>query len=178
MSGDDQRPIRTGATHATVGAGAPSLQRWGREPQAKPIRARSASEGPATRCGPYRRGGCQHCGQEISGNDSYEYLGQTLCEDCYLDLRYPAKSCDPWAVYTATRTRESQGLTGAEGLTGLQKTVYEYIKEKGKVTAEELMVKLNLSEPEMKTQVAALRHSELVKGQKDGDKVYLVPFDA
>ena len=121
---------------------------------------------------------CDKCGQEISSDDSYEYLRQTLCEDCYLDFRYPAKACDPWAVYTATRTRESQGLKGAEGLTGLQKTIYEHIKQRGRITAEGLMAKLNLSESELKPQLAALRHSELVKGQKDKDKVYLVPFDS
>ena len=35
---------------------------------------------------------------------------------------------------------------------------------------------LRLSEPEMQRQLATLRHCELVKGHKEHDKVYLVPF--
>ncbi len=38
------------------------------------------------------------------------------------------------------------------------------------------MKKFNLTEPEMKTQLAVLRHCELVKGRKEGNKIYLVPF--
>ncbi len=66
---------------------------------------------------------CNRCGRGVSAENSYQYLGETLCEDCYIDIRYPAKACNPWAVYSATRSRESQGLKGAEGLTDLQKAV-------------------------------------------------------
>jgi NMD protein affecting ribosome stability and mRNA decay len=41
---------------------------------------------------------CKRCGREISDNERYEYGGETLCEDCYINVRYPMKSCDPWAV--------------------------------------------------------------------------------
>ena len=121
---------------------------------------------------------CERCGQDISKEDSYEYLSQTFCEDCYLDFRYPPTACDPWAVYSATRTRESQGLKGSEGLTELQKSIYEHIKGKGKVTAEEILAKFNLTESELKTQLATLRHLELTKGRKEKDRVYLVPFNS
>ena len=57
---------------------------------------------------------CKRCGWEISDKEEYEYLGETLCEDCYIDIRYPAKACDPWAVYSATISREILGLKGAE----------------------------------------------------------------
>ena len=53
---------------------------------------------------------CDRCGREVSADDSYQHLGKTLCEDCYIDIRYPAKACDPWTVYTATRSRETLGL--------------------------------------------------------------------
>ena len=119
---------------------------------------------------------CKRCHREVSNGQSYEHLGETLCEDCYIDIRYPAKACDPWAVYSATRSRESSGLKGAEGLTDLQKAIYEFVREKGKMTKEDIMKNFNLTEPEMQTQLAMLRHCELVKGHKEGDKVYLVPF--
>jgi recombinational DNA repair protein (RecF pathway) len=119
---------------------------------------------------------CARCGREIQETESYQHLGQTLCEDCYIDMRNPPKACDPWAVYSATRLRQSQGNTGSEGLTEIQKTLYEFIREKRKVTREELIHHFNLKEIELQTHLAILRHCELVKGHKEGDRVYLVPF--
>ena len=120
---------------------------------------------------------CNRCGSEISQNESYDYFGETLCEDCYIDARYPAKACDPWAVYSATRTRESSGQQGTEGLTELQKSIYEIVKSKDKVTGEEITANLGISQHDLESQFAILRHCELIKGHKDGNKVYIVPFD-
>ena len=119
---------------------------------------------------------CSRCGREIIEGDTYNHLRETVCEDCYLDIRLGVKTCDPWAVHSATRFRESSGLKGTEGLTDLQRKIYELVKRKGKVTREEVIKNLNLSEQEMQTQLATLRHCELVKGRKEGDEVYLVPF--
>jgi len=93
-----------------------------------------------------------------------------------MDAMSPTKSCDPWAVYTATRTRESSGLTGVEGLTTLQQEMYEFIKNQGKVTADDIITKFNLTQKDLQNQFATLRHCELVKGKKEGDKVFIVPF--
>ena len=120
---------------------------------------------------------CQRCNREISENERYEYLGETLCEDCYIDIRYPAKACDPWAVYSATKSRETLRLKGTEGLTELQKALYEFVRSNGKVTREELMKNFNLAETEFQRQLATLRHCELVRGTKEGGGIYLVPFD-
>ena len=79
---------------------------------------------------------CKRCDLEIPEKERYEYLGETLCEDCYIDIRYPSKACDPWAVYSATRSRESLGLKETEGLTELQKAIYGFIKGKGKMTRD------------------------------------------
>jgi len=121
---------------------------------------------------------CDRCGHEIPESERYIHRGQTLCEDCYLDKRLEVKGCDPWAVHSATRLRESSGLEGTEGLTELQKELYELVKSKGKVTREEVMENFGLSEQEMQIQLAVLRHCELVKGHKDEDKVYVVPFSS
>ena len=120
---------------------------------------------------------CNRCGCEVPLDNSYQHLGETLCEDCYIDVRYPAKACDPWAVYSATQSRESAGLEGTEGLTEQQKIIYKFVKEKGKVTREEILVNFNLKDAELQTNLATLRHCELVKGRKEGNCVYLVPFD-
>ena len=119
---------------------------------------------------------CARCGHDILETDSYRHLGQTLCEDCYIDIRNPPKACDPWAVYSATRSRQTQGITGGEGLTDLQKAVYEFVRDKGKVTREELIERFKLKQTELQAQLAVLRHCELVKGNKEGDRIYLLPF--
>ena len=120
---------------------------------------------------------CNRCGREIIGDDSYRHLGETFCEDCYLDIRFPAKACDPWAVYTAKRTRENAGLDGTAGLNETQKSICEYVKNRGKATRSEIMEKFNIRETELQANLATLRHCELLKGYKEGNTVYLVPFD-
>jgi late competence protein required for DNA uptake (superfamily II DNA/RNA helicase) len=119
---------------------------------------------------------CDRCGKEITEADTYTHKGESLCEDCYLDVRLEVKACNPWAVHSATRFRQSSGLKGTEGLTDLQKEIYELVERRGKVTKEEVIETLNLSEQGLQTQLATLRHCELVKGHKEGDKVYLIPY--
>ena len=120
---------------------------------------------------------CKRCGREIAGNERYEYAGETLCEDCYIDIRYPTKACDPWAVYSATRSRETLGLKGTEGLTEMQQEIYGFIRGKGKATREQLIENFELTEAELQRQLAILRHCELVKGHKETGRIYLVTFD-
>ncbi len=120
---------------------------------------------------------CDRCGREVPTDDIYQHLGETLCEDCYIDMRYPAKACDPWAVYSATRSRETGGLKGTAGLTDLQQAVYEFIRGKGKATREQLIENFELTEAELQRQLSTLRHCELVKGHKEGNSIYLVAFN-
>ena len=54
--------------------------------------------------------------------------------------------------------------------------MYAFVKTSGKVTVEEMMKKFGLSGKETQTQMAVLRHCELIKGHKEGDRIYLVPF--
>ena len=81
-------------------------------------------------------------------------------------------------MYTATRTRESTGDTGTEGLNSLQHSIYMFVKNRGKVTAEEIITKFNISQRDLQNQFATLRHCELIKGRKENDKIYIVPFEA
>jgi len=120
---------------------------------------------------------CKRCGRDISNNERYEYAGEILCEDCYIDVKYPVKACDPWAVYSATRSRETLRLKGTQGLTELQQAIYEFIRGKGKATREQLIENLELTEAELQRQLAILRHCELVKGHKGDGRIYLTPFD-
>ncbi len=119
---------------------------------------------------------CQKCGLEISGGDEFKYGGQILCEDCYFKSAHRVQTCDPMAVRSAQRFRKASGLEAATGLTEQQRAIYEFIKSKGKVTGVELYTKFCLSPQELENQIAILRHCELVKGRKEGKKVYLTPF--
>ncbi len=91
-----------------------------------------------------------------------------------MEIGLHPKECEPWATYSATRTRESLGLKGTEGLTELQKKVYEFIKSADNVTREEVMGKFKLSEVDMDAQMTALMHSELVKERGEAGERYLV----
>jgi hypothetical protein len=119
---------------------------------------------------------CHRCQREIPEGESFGYFGEVLCDDCYIDVMSPTKACDPWAVYTATRARESAGVTGANGLTPQQKEIYEFIKREGRVTAEDIQAKFNLAQRDLENLFATLRHCELARGQKEDGKIYVVPF--
>lgn len=121
---------------------------------------------------------CARCGCVIPEGESYDYYGQALCEDCYIGAIEPPRPCDVAAVHSAKKIRALTGERGTEGLTELQKEIYNYIEERGKVTKAELAQKFNLPEWELEKQFAVLRHCELIKARKEGDKIYLVPFDA
>ena len=120
---------------------------------------------------------CNRCGRVISTDNSYQHFGETLCEDCYIDIKYPVKACDPWAVYAATRSRGNTGAEGSNGLSETQKRIYEFVKTKEKVTRAEILANLKINETELQTNLAVLRHCELVKGHKEGKDIYLVTFD-
>jgi len=92
------------------------------------------------------------------------------------DISQRIQGCDPWAVYSAKRFRKLAGLKGAQGLTAQQRVIYELITSRGKVAFGELQEAARLPEEELRNQIAILRHCELVKGQSEDGKVYLVPF--
>jgi len=117
---------------------------------------------------------CQKCGVDVSEDQVMITEGKTLCEDCYFDVGHRIRVCDPWGERSKKIFRESHGLQGTEGLTELQKGIYEYIKLQGKATRMDLQEKFSLSPTELENQFAILRHCQLVKGKKEGDQVYIV----
>ena len=119
---------------------------------------------------------CDRCGELIDEGESYNHRGKVFCEDCYIGALQPPKTCDVAAVHSAKTHRETLGHTGTQGLTDLQKKIYNYIQEHGKVTKQELTDYFKLPAWELDNQFAILRHCELVKGQKVGNNIYLVCF--
>ncbi len=119
---------------------------------------------------------CEKCQAEVADNDIYVHAGRKLCEDCYIVAMSRPVTCDVGAVHAARTSRELQGQTGTQGLTPLQKTLYEYIKEKGKATREETAEYMNIPWEDLEIQFTVLRHCELMRAFKEGDRVYLTPM--
>jgi len=120
---------------------------------------------------------CQKCGREVAASRSSTHGSQVLCEDCYMEASQRVQTCDPLAVRSAQHFRKASGLEGTEGLTELQRTICEFIKHRGRVTVHELYTTFHLSPRHLENQIAILRHCELVRGEKEGDTVYLAPFE-
>lgn len=119
---------------------------------------------------------CDNCGCQLEKEEAISEEGKTLCEDCYIESHHRIQTCDPWAVRSEKIFREEAGLKGTEGLTELQKAIYEFIVSSGGAKKEEIAKKFGISLLEAENQFALLRHCELVKGQKRADGVYLVSF--
>jgi len=120
---------------------------------------------------------CAYCKQTIPEDESCNYWGKILCEDCYIQAVEPHRTCDVAAVHAAKTHRAMSGQTGTDGLTELQKIIYEYVVKNGKATKQQLCINFNLTAMEMDTQMSIFRHCELLKGRKIDDKVYIVPFE-
>ncbi len=120
---------------------------------------------------------CNRCGCEHPAGELIEEGGSRICEDCYISAHSRIKACDPWAVRSKKILREKAGLVGAEGLTDVQREIYEFIVSGGGATREEIARRFALPADELENEFAILRHCELVKGQKREDGVYIVPFE-
>lgn len=115
---------------------------------------------------------CEKCATEISPDDCHAHSGQTLCEDCYLDLLATPKTCDPWAVYSAKKA-----MSQNPSLTAEQQKILDLIKTKGPLTSEEICTDLGLSDEEFRSNFATLRHMELARGCRMEGQVCFALFD-
>jgi len=121
---------------------------------------------------------CDRCKQDIPEEDDiFDHYGKKLCEDCYVGAVQPPRSCDPAAVDSAKSTRTLLGQKGTDGLTPLQKRIYQLIRERGKIPREELMASFELPGWEMEKQFAVLRHCELVRACKENEKIYITTMN-
>lgn len=119
---------------------------------------------------------CERCGLALKEDEAYNLHGKVLCEDCCMYETNPPKACDPLAVASATSIRKELGQLGTAGLTELQKQIYSVIEQKKQITKEELLKIVGIKAEELESQFAILRHCELVRAFKEGDKVYLTKW--
>ena len=119
---------------------------------------------------------CGRCGLVLNEGETYDFHGKVMCEDCYIYVTNPPKACDPTAVASALSVRKQLGQSGTAGLTAMQQRIYSVIAERGKITKEDLLTLVSLRPEELEQQFAVLRHCELVRAFKEGDKVYLTKW--
>jgi hypothetical protein len=119
---------------------------------------------------------CQHCGSSIPENQETTYQGKVLCEDCCFDLMNPPKTCDPTAVHSTLTVRKQLGQTGTDGLSELQKKIYNLVAEKGPISRENLLGHLCMTPQEFEREFAVLRHCELLRGFKQASTVYFAKY--
>jgi predicted transcriptional regulator len=91
-----------------------------------------------------------------------------------MDILSPPKACDPWAVHSAQTFLK--GKDKFSTLTPLQSKIVNYIKERGASTAEEMIRNLHLTEEELRREFAVLRHMEVLRATKKGEKILYVLF--
>jgi predicted transcriptional regulator len=117
---------------------------------------------------------CNKCSKEIEKQQCYEHQGRVFCEDCYMDILSPSKACDPWAVHSAQTFLK--GKDKLSTLTPMQRKIIDYIREKGGATIEEMVKNLNLTEEELRREFAVLRHMEVLRATKEGDRILYILF--
>ena len=117
---------------------------------------------------------CAKCGKTIEKQQGYEHQGTIYCEDCYMDILSPLKACDPWAVHSAQTFL--RGKDKLSTLTPLQRNIVNYLQEKGEATIEELIKDLCSTEEELRREFAVLRHMEILKATKKGNKIFYILF--
>lgn len=117
---------------------------------------------------------CEKCDAIIEENERHEFHGRMICEDCYIDALSPAKTCDPWAVYSAKSFSTSTG-DGHE-ITSSQKRILEILKETGGAEPSVIAERLQMDQSDLEREIATLRHMEKLRAELRGGKKILCPW--
>ncbi len=119
---------------------------------------------------------CARCGREVDPDEAVRQGSRVLCEDCLMDEMSPAKACDPWAVRHA-RSSMGSGAEAAGALQGLEKRLYDLVRERGQVPKAEAPGLLGVPDRDVERAFATLRHMELLRAERAPDgSVRYVPF--
>ncbi len=120
---------------------------------------------------------CHRCHRQLSEEQAYVYQGRVFCEDCLMDTGLSMRECDPWATYVDKRSRVQPGMKAAESLTEPERELYEFIRARGRVSRQEVIDGLGISETELKVQLVPLMHGDLVKEVGQQGELFLIPVD-
>lgn len=114
---------------------------------------------------------CDKCGVVITTGDERNHQCRILCEDCYMIVLSPLKTCDPWAVHSA---RNFENFAGKKNqLTQVQSEILQILKIEGPMEPETLLEKIggNMQITDLQREFSILRHMEKVKGEKQGQNI-------
>lgn len=115
---------------------------------------------------------CERCGDRIEHGEEREWYGKVLCEDCYMDVLSPARTCDPWAVHSAKSFMK--GGVAETLLNPLQRRILEILEETGGTELKDLAEKLQTKPSDLEREIAALRHMEKIRGELREGKKFLI----
>ncbi len=107
---------------------------------------------------------CSQCGTPAGEDEIRVHEGKPYCDDCYLELMFRPKTCDPWAVHSA-KSLERSGGSEKLPLTERQSLLLKVLKETGGMQPEALARKFDISLIELEREIAALRHMERVRAE-------------
>ncbi len=102
---------------------------------------------------------CDRCSGVIK--EERKLHGQTLCEDCYMDVLSPARACDPWAIHSAKSF--SKGRGDKLEMNETQGKILQILKETEGVEVRMILEKLEIKPSDLEREIAALRHMEKVR---------------
>lgn len=111
---------------------------------------------------------CDRCGEDIQTGEEMDYYGQMLCEDCYIQALSPARACDPWAVRSAQSL--SQLDAGYAQLSEKHASILQVLEETGGIEAEAIAERLDMKMPDLRRELATLRHMEKVRAEMRGSR--------
>lgn len=115
----------------------------------------------------------ENCWAEIEEGEERDFHGQLLCEDCYMDALSPPRTCDPWAVRSASFFKDLGDTTEHGG--SLQQKILDLIQKSGGLSQGELADKLSARPGDIEREIAALRHMEKIRAaMQDGKKVIVL----
>ncbi|MFH0787647.1 MAG: hypothetical protein V2B13_08520 [Pseudomonadota bacterium] len=112
---------------------------------------------------------CEKCRDQIEPGDEKEWHGRILCEDCYMDVLSPARTCDPWAVHSA-KSLQKEG--GPMPVNPIQARILTYLQESGGAEFPWIVERLQIKPSDLERELAALRHMEKIRGElREGKKI-------
>ncbi len=114
---------------------------------------------------------CERCKTVVTEGEKRALHGQTLCEDCYMDLLSPLRVCDPWAVHSAKSFVKEEAAVLK--LTAVQQKIIEILQNEGPQEPENLCERLKIKKTDIERDIAALRHMEKIRGELMGGKKFI-----
>jgi hypothetical protein len=116
---------------------------------------------------------CDKCKADLDPSERHDHGGQSLCEDCYIDILSPVKTCDPWAIHSAKSLEKSTGEKLQ--LTQTQSKILQILREEGPMTPKKLLERLGgiLTQKALESDFAVLRHMEKARAEKTRDGIVL-----